>query len=52
MRVERIFIGEDSFEKLFMPFIEDAIDRIVEREPNFQYNEDNNANISHSKGVA
>jgi hypothetical protein len=51
MNVERTFEGNNTFTQLFMPLIYSEINRIVEQQNDFQYNE-NNANTSHSEGVA
>ena len=51
MNVERTFEGNITFLQLFMPLVYSEIDRIVEQQSDFQYNEAN-ANTSHSEGVA
>lgn len=51
MNIERTFVGKDSFLTLFIPFIEAEIDRIIERQEDIKYNDDN-ANTSHSEEVA
>jgi hypothetical protein len=51
MKIERTFVGKDSFLTLFMPLIEAEIDRIIERQEYIKYNE-GNANTSHSERVA
>lgn len=51
MKIERTFVGKDSFLTLFMPFIEAEIDRTIERQEDIKYNE-GNANTSHSEEVA
>lgn len=41
MKIERTFVGKDSFLTLFMPFIEAGIDRTIERQEDIKYNEGN-----------
>ncbi|GGA37838.1 hypothetical protein [Paenibacillus physcomitrellae] len=51
MKVERTYDDSATFLDLFMPFVYSEIDRLIEHEADFQYNE-SNANTSHSEGVA
>lgn len=51
MQVERTYGLNVTVYELFKPLIDSEIDRLIERETDFQYNE-NNANTSHSEGVA
>lgn len=51
MTVDRTYNGTATFQELFMPLIYAEIDRLIEQEADFQYNE-GNANTSHSEGVA
>lgn len=51
MNVIRTFKGNYTFAQLFIPLIYMEIDRLIEQEADFQYNE-NNANTSHSEEVA
>lgn len=51
MKIERTFVGNESFLKLFLPLIEAEIDRIMEQLSDYQYTEVN-ANTSHSERVA
>jgi hypothetical protein len=51
MNVVRTFEGINTFAQLFIPLIYSEIDRLIEQEADFHYNE-NNANTSHSEGVA
>jgi hypothetical protein len=51
MKVERTFEENHTFAQLFIPLIYSEIDRLIEQEADFHYNE-NNANTSHSEGIA
>lgn len=51
MKIERTFVGKDSFLKVFMPLIEAEMDRTIEHQEYIKYN-DGNANTSHSEEVA
>ena len=41
MKIERTFVGNESFLKVFWPLVEAEIDRIMEQLSDFQYNEGN-----------
>ncbi|WP_156424098.1 hypothetical protein [Aneurinibacillus sp. XH2] len=51
MEVERTFVGDQTFISLFIPLLDNEIDRIIEQQSNLEYN-GSNANTSHSEGVA
>lgn len=51
MKVERTYDDTATFQNLFMPLVYSEIERLIEQEADFQYNE-GNANTSHSEGVA
>lgn len=51
MQIERTYEENVMLHELFMPLIYSEIDRLIEQETDFQYNE-GNANTSHSEGVA
>ncbi|WP_165867465.1 hypothetical protein [Paenibacillus pinisoli] len=51
MKVERTYEENVMLHELFKPLIYSVIDRLIEQETDFQYNE-GNANTSHSEGIA
>jgi hypothetical protein len=51
MKVKRTYDDGAIFLDLFMPLLYSEIDRLIEQEADFQYNECN-ANTSHSEGAA
>lgn len=51
MKVERTYRDAVTFQELIMQLINAEIDRLIEQETVFQYNE-GNANTSHSEEVA
>ncbi len=51
MKIERTYEGNVTFQELFTALIYSEIDRLIECEADFQYNE-GIANTSHSEGVA
>lgn len=51
MKIERTFVGNQTFINLFILLLDAEIDRIIEQQSDLEYNE-SNANTSHSERVA